>query len=336
MKSLSVALLLVCSCVLPAAPEELADVEQALGCPEWMCHSNSPLVDNYGFHDLNIRGVPNSTGFSLGTAVDANGTPIRISVGGGQLRGRYANGTWIAGSALAGSKIDINQRTGGAYQLLIQFVSESPLWAQGQQQWVPTYLIKWSILGTNRWTNLCPKPDKDLGMNAYYSVLFEGDRVDAKSKTIEPAADTDWFNIGCAGSTLAKMYLTGHTYASKAHGFATTVEQRQTMLKMLSADYCGGGKPFTVAGVPLDWADENGWMRYASATSTLEARWTDRGAACLNVPRVEASQHPAGLAEFPDLARAIEAECDSRGVTLSPCDQPDDDFLGYHLLSANP
>ncbi len=338
MKCLPVVLALgVSACVVPEPEPNVSTGVSYLGCPEWMCQSNSPLIDNYGFHEINTAAIPlaNDEGFKLQRAFDRFGTQIKIRVEDGVLVGRYSNGDEIAGSQLQDAKINIdNVKVGGRYTLRVVSVQDSPLWATVRQ--VPTYLLQWSVRGTDRWSNVCAKPDKDLGMQAYYSVLFEGDRVHADSKTIEPTPETDWFNIGCAGSTLAKMYLTGHTYASRAHGLVTTWEQRQTMLKMLSADYCGKGRPFTVAGVPLDWKDDKGWMNYITATSKLEARWTKDGAACLNVPRIEASQDPNGLAEFPNLLQDIQDECTANGVRLDACDDPQDDFLGYHLLSANP
>jgi hypothetical protein len=338
MKFAPVALVLVCACVLPEPEPEVSVGVSYLGCPEWMCQSNSPLIDNFGLHEVSIAYDPNPQGFKLGRAYAPDGTWLSagISVQGGVLVGKYSNGTELRGSQMQGAKIDIdNVISGGRYTLSVLSEQDSPLWAGGQQLWVATYLLQWAVRGTDRWENVCPKPDKELGMNAYYSVLFEGDRVDAASKTIEKTPDTRWFNIGCAGSTLAKMFLTGHTEASRAHGFDTSWEQRQTMLKMLSGDYCGTGTPFTVAGVPLDWKDDKEWMEYIS-NSELEARWTPDGAACLNTPRIKASQHPDGLAVFPDVTTEIEAECATKGISLRRCDDPQDAFLGNHLLSANP
>src|SRR5207302_89273 len=132
-----------------------------------------------------------------------------------------------------------------------------------------------------------PNPDL-LGMDAFHAVVFEGDRIDAWQKTVATTIEASWFNIGCAGSTLAKMQLTGHTHVGLQDGLATTMDQRQTMLKMLAADYCGNGTPYTVAGQPLHWADEYNWM-HAMASDALEARWTSAGADCLNTPRIEAN-----------------------------------------------
>ena len=334
MKLVPVVLSFLCACVISDSDESLdySQAQQPLYCSDWMCQTNSPLVDNYGFHDLHMKGQANDAGLSI-SRFDLYGQPMSLSVVGGRLMGRKLDGTVLQGNQLQFATIRLALNGTSKYLLRIISYSEAPMWAGGQQVWVPTYLLQWTIIGTTRWTNVCPLPDKAMGMQAYHSVLFEGDRIHADSKTIEPLADRYWFNIGCASSTLSKMFLTGHTHASARWGFTTTVDQRQTMLKMLSGDYCGKGKAYTVAGTPLEWKDDLGWMKYIDPLSKLEARWTKDGAKCLNVPRIEASQYPAGLAVFPDVSAAIEAEC-----RIPSCDDapPGDEFMGFHLLSANP
>lgn len=107
------------------------------------------------------------------------------------------------------------------------------------------------------------------------------------------------------------MHVYGHTQASQIAGFATTIPERQTFLKMLVADYCGTGKVFTVAGQPLMWTDDRGTMPLTSGVPrTTEARWQPSGADCVNEPRVDEYPTEDGMAEFPDGAEAaIAAEC---------------------------
>lgn len=140
-------------------------------------------------------------------------------------------------------------------------------------------------------------------------------------------------------SALAKLQLTGHTEVAKLAGFNTTISHRQTMLKMLSADYCGTGKPFTVAGQRLEWKDDRGTMKLPShLQSEVEARWTPQGAACLGVPRVAAHPTPASTAEFGDeldeIRDLINTECESVNRLLVRCEPGTD--VGFHLISHNP
>jgi hypothetical protein len=109
---------------------------------------------------------------------------------------------------------------------------------------------------------------------------------------------------------------------------------RQTMLKMLVADYLGGGMPFTIAGMPLSWADDAGMMKHLTSVTKLESRWTKDGAVCLDVPRGVAHWSPELAQAFPNTNGDIEAEL---GAKRPPeCKNPDMMATdGYHLVTAN-
>src|SRR5262249_42685097 len=100
-------------------------------------------------------------------------------------------------------------------------------------------------------------------------------------------------------------------------------------------DYCGHGTPFTVAGQPLTWADSNNWMSMLAAT-TLEARWTPQGAACVGTPRAAVPGTPASE-EFPEIdgAAAIKSACKAQGVEVLACADTSLDLDGFHIVSAN-
>jgi hypothetical protein len=174
-----------------------------------------------------------------------------------------------------------------------------------------------------------------LGMTALTAVMFEGDRIDSVAKTVSPKIDTTWFNIGCAGHAIAKLALTGHTEAARFDGYATTTQERQAMLKMLTGDYCGHGEAFTAPGERLYWRDDHHWMDYLGPVHTpVEARWTPIGAACLGAPRLDVNapvMWPPGL-QMPVIS-ANRAGC----PTLMPCSDLDPAKQdGFHLVSANP
>ncbi|HLL25428.1 MAG TPA: ADYC domain-containing protein, partial [Kofleriaceae bacterium] len=146
-----------------------------------------------------------------------------------------------------------------------------------------------------------------------HAVLFEGERITAATKTV--ADDSRyWFNIGCAGTALAKLHLTGRTEAAQSVGFATDIDDRQAMLKMLVGDYCGTGRAFTVQGQPLMWRDDQGTIDMpTSPASELEAAWTADGAWCLSTPRLVKHPSAASAAKFPEgVEAAILAECGTR------------------------
>ena len=155
--------------------------------------------------------------------------------------------------------------------------------------------------------------------------------------------DGDIINFACTGTTLSKLYLMRHTTASRPAARPVPVSQRQAMLRMLTADYCGIGQPFTHNGVPLAFG-ARGWHGFArydlDASQPIEGIWTDHGAACIGTPRL-AAEHPydgiiTHCATRPP--RCGDLRPDPRLLT-EPSPPPStgcDDASGNYLVSANP
>lgn len=330
-------MLSACATEPPATGEV---VQEAIICPSWMCGTNSPVIATYAFHELNVRGLANAEGFAI-TKFRKGATPYQVAVVGGQLVGTSPGGATISGQQLIGAQLVVSRGLTN-YVIKVEALAAVPYYAKRPGSPVPSLeayrlLVSSTSPGTDTpygdWRNLCARPlvRADLNLPGDMAVVFEGDRIDPDRKRVY-GYDTSWFNIGCAGHTLAKMYLTGHVAAAANDGYVTTRDERQTILKMFSADYCGTGKPFTVAGVKLSWADDHQWMSHALGAIDLEARWTPYGAQCLNVPRLVANPTVAGDAAFPGgVGAAIAAECG-----LPACPNPDPYQITTHLVSANP
>ena len=224
----------------------------------------------------------------------------------------------------------------GSAAIRITDVTSVPYWATGSAN--SAYLLDYSELingqPSGRWLNLCSNPDpespEDLTMAnglAYYSLMFEGDRLHRDTKTITADDAFKWFTIACSGGAPAKLYLTGHAYPASYDGFTTTRDERQTMLKMFVADYCGGGTPYTVAGQPLTWADSNHWMEMLDSKTTLEARWGPDGAVCIGTPRASVDGTPAAIEFLPTIidTKWIVNAC---GGVVPACNDPSFHFDG--------
>ena len=239
-----------------------------------------------------------------------------------------------------GALIFVDNIYGGEYVIRIDGTELTPYWAKTDAE-MRTYQLMWSDVDegeiVNEWTNVCTNPHESKidtrAMKAYTALVFEGDRVDGKAKTVgEP--DLNYFNIGCAGHALAKMALTGHSYPGQKAGFVTTPEQRQTFLKMITADYCGDGTPFTVPGTHLDWMADQEWLPYSFKDNHLEARWTKDGATCLDTFRLVANNNETGGGEFPaGVKAAVDAHC---GMPPACLNQQVDELDGNYMVSANP
>jgi ADYC domain len=328
----------------PETPGSLGEVQQAFReCPEDTCGSNSPKIETQGFHELSLKGLPNAQQMKLTGAV-LRGMSVSLSVQNGQLlvpggKARLPlRGAQLIGLVLLlDAKIrDVPQR----YELEIVGYRDLPYPVPaGSKDWTGAYIVEYvDTEGARR--NLCaPRSggsadlpyDESFGQLATEAVFFEGDRVDTERMTIDPRVDLDWFNIGCAGHTLAKLHLTRNSTASRAAQHGHSHPDRQATLKMFVADYCGTGKPFTVAGQPLSWSD-GGVMPFYGEPFSLEARWTMDGAACLDEPRMLYPATEEGAIKFKEIKRLVAAECPQ----LSTCLDHDFFFFdGRPRVSAN-
>jgi hypothetical protein len=330
----------------PAAPGNSSPPVLALGggdgCPEWGCGTNSAwLGERLVFHELHARGEPNDQKLRVARFLHRDASRLELKVQADHLLGGR-DGHWLEGRDLEGAMLLLtrelpNKRT-EFYWLRITDVGETQSWApyvvgvpgarSSAPRSVPVYRFSFQQTPDPRppdpakpWKPVCrdnPDPDpKWRGLDGK-ALIFSGDRYHARDKVVvKDDADSPWFNIGCAGTAVAKMHLLHHTQA--AGDPAPTVPQRQAVLKMLTADYCGTGRSFTLSGQPLDYNFDQRWQARGATEAALnvgapgdevEAIWTEAGAACLNNPRM------AGQARFP--LTAIHAECSPFHVRPAP------------------
>lgn len=155
-----------------------------------------------------------------------------------------------------------------------------------------------------------------------------------------PAGQDDVINFACSGTTLSKLYLMRHTTASRPAARQVPVSQRQALLRMLTADYCGTGETFTHNGVPLAFG-ARGWPGFAhydiAATQPLEAVWSDKGAVCLDQPRLP-EHTQAEIAGHCPVPACPAAQPDPSLLTPPPPPPATgcDDASGHYLMSATP
>lgn len=325
-------------------------------CDGWLCGTNSPQIANFGFWELNlpqslgVAGQPNNVGMQVIEFVQGNQIYLPRVVGGRLLA--MSSSTTLSGAALTGGWLSL--RNGSRlFKLQVAEVGSVTSWAvptSGNPVVLESYKLDWTEFMNGNWgrfLNVCTNPPSrdsgDLltmtGADIYRTLLFEGDRINADRK-LDTGVDTSWFNLGCAGSALAKMALTGHTEAARVAGtFVTTLSERQTMLKMLAADYCGDGMPFTVPGQPLNWRDDHGTMKLIAqpAQLSLESRWTEKRAACLDKTRIDA--HPTMLSNQvfgANVYSQVQNHCALQMLQIPPCADSSLAVGGYHLLSATP
>lgn len=324
---LGLAGLALAGCLAPDDVSELEAVEQdSRDCSIYVC-GNSPEVAHYGLWEASLYGVRDQNQISLATyngaaAIWKNGVPYRLSV----YRGRLSGSTkfsGISGQGLVGSTIEVLKGGLPYYTIHIAGVRTTGVsFVVGVPEPVEVYTMQWTTPTATVASRqpLCnsvlagtydEKLNELLGMYPTETLVFEGDRFDAVRKTVSATADDTWFNFGCAGHTLAKLYLTRNTIHTQTQ---PEWRIRQAMLKMYTGDYCGTGDEFTLAGEPIAWkggvlAD---YPSYVHPT-TLDARWDETGAVCLGDElRMESSTNPQAPTEFPDVRAQVKETCPDR------------------------
>jgi hypothetical protein len=225
--------------------------------------------------------------------------------------------------------VEIEHQSGARYELYFRRAIPAPYWTTGRMagETVAYEVLFRATVSTESMSlpvepnfagqrTICASTPDSSGMRQALAVVFAGDRYDDDAKTVTDVdPDGGWFNLACKGTAAWKMHRLRHTAAAAPPRGAKTVEQRQAMLKMLTADYCGGGHTFTRTGVSLRYEDAAGWFRPSPPIdltspedqSAVEAIWGSDGARCLNDPRLR-----------PDITAKIAAACALRGKPVPP------------------
>jgi hypothetical protein len=180
---------------------------------------------------------------------------------------------------------------------------------------------------------LIPDDSASRGL-AGMAVIFQGERYDPDTLAVTTAPDNE-FNIACVGTALSKLHLFRHTAASQSPrtplSLRPSPQDQQTMLRLLTADYCGTEQFFTHNGVKIKIglpARVKGQNNIYSVTpgseyaisqgDVMEATWAPDGAHCLDTPRL-------GTALLPDIVRACGSRFCSSGA---PCPAPQPCTIG--------
>lgn len=315
---------------------------EPIGCDEFGCGSNSAwLGEGIVFHELDMAGAFNDVNLKIvaGQSFDGQGwpqslgNPITLEVVGDQLCERTAGGEIIPifsphyDNASMLLQHTVNSVT-TYYRLRFAQVNYTNFWDMpAYEPKVPVYDIRFQQVTSpsqipTKNDQLCsPNVSDEWGSIKGEALLFTGDRYVAARKIVtQPPKDT-WFNVACAGSAIAKLHLLHYTLAGgvdHVHPPAvyrrTTVLERQTMLRLITAAYCPDGRSFTTNGVRLmyDWnqpdPSQPDWSSpypIIPGTGTFEAIWKSdgSGAECLHIPRLlttPPNNEPTGFAVHED------------------------------------
>ncbi|MCY0994068.1 ADYC domain-containing protein [Nannocystis sp. ILAH1] len=293
----------------PAGDDDIA--LRPYACPTWKCGFNSAEVNGRAIRELNLDGAPNGDGMRIVGFVAPLGLlgNYHLTVENDALVARNPSGQTLKGLQLVGATILVQAPGLLALPVPISVLGyqEIDSWAEGAPK-VPTYALLYpdlaALLGLR---NVCSGNLLDTLASA--ATVIGGETYDLEDKTVN-AGKSRWLTIACAGSAAAKMRLLGYGPQSSA----TTPAQRQATLKMVTADYCGGGESYTQNGTEVHWANAGGTVAPESGQlGDVEAVWTEDGALCLGAPRIAGTVTDCSLPSCAGLSVG-----DGEWVTYTP------------------
>ena len=309
-------LLLLSGCVdddAPPPPAPASYQTEGWGCRD-CTFKNSPFlgfsalegrsIEHVGYgakadpREPRILGAVGPSGRSAPVLFDEGGIGVQLD------RGRVLREGDLVGWAL---ELQVPER--GVVMLEIDAFDNVPDWTR-EQHLVPTYGLSY-LHPTGVRTSICP----GLEAGETTAVFLHGERYDLglPEAVVEvPNGGT----IACRGHAMAKMKLLGYEPGSPYD--TTSAEERAATLRMITADYCGTGIPHTEIGTAIDWVDRRGFVPFdgEKTSRVVEARWTAKGATCLDEPRI------AGLkaaCELPRCEGLFDGEVgDATWISLLP------------------
>lgn len=217
----------------------------------------------------------------------------RITFEGSLIKGTLANGKPISGADFVGTTFPVYMP--GTKNLLVTLrIDDVTLDASNQFKDTWWYKISFKLYNDNNWNGLC----LDSGGTADYAVPYAGMYWDAGtlSRIDSPGVVT----LACREGVLGKCSHIGYRpwatgticyggdnrHDDKKCKQVSLKDYHQACTRMLRADYCGNGIPYTLQGTIIDIFDylqppvqlrEENW--------DMESRWTPDGAQCLSTPR---------------------------------------------------
>jgi hypothetical protein len=331
-------LISLAACAIDDAAESTIESEERR-CSLLVCGENAASAgDGVWFDEFDLFGAVNYAGVRLthGT-IDVGGTRRTVTVG-VSLDELYMidYSTWMVylGWQLVTHQAQMHfhqPSTGIVVELQVtDYQAKIERFRSGADEYVPVY--QFSVRRPadpefDTWEPICNDADQP------WAVVFRGDKYSPNLKVLSNDPSSGWSFLACNGSAAMKMHMHRHTYAGQfnnalALAYPTDTKKRTTLLKALTADYCGIGHSFTVTGTRLAYATSQDPGRFPEPympgdIDKFEAKWTPYGAACLDTPR--------------RVPRAeVEATCPIMACGVGGGTPPPSWYTTHHVITAKP
>jgi ADYC domain len=231
-----------------------------------------------------------------------------LSVHGGHIEGQRPDGSRLDPTALVGTELTIRNHLDRPSRVRIDGVRLAPggLWMYEVSRfddagagWVP-----FCERGPDGSRSAIPLPGRwrDGGAGAFHEDPYD-------------------FTLTCTGGTNGKCVQLGYVPGRTAANGERLTPYFEACVRMMRADYCGDGRSYTTAGVPVDFHDREGRRSRVHARNMgFEAAWGANGAICVRRPRDGSRVSLTQLAEHCPRLRdqALGEHCHEASIAARP------------------
>jgi hypothetical protein len=257
--------------------------------------SNGISLNGISLNGISLNGI-SLNGISL-NGISLNGISLNgISLNGAQIQGVTANGKFVAGKQFTGASLTGVLSDGSTLPMRIDSVSAG----SGSNSDVWFYDVSYRSDGS--WEPLC---GDDANGNPTAAVALAGtwDYSEGTPTGGAWTASSTRFTFGCRLTALAKCVEMGYKPWASKNGTSLR-KHHQACTRLLRADYCGNGRPWTLNGRVINLYDGLG-VQTDTQSWAFEAEWTDTGARCLTGMRVIDLKNVFGIVDQCVLEKAL-------------------------------
>jgi hypothetical protein len=228
---------------------------------------NGVSLNGVSLNGVSLNGV-SLNGVSL-NGVSLNGVSLNGTVLGGTSGGTFKSGSQLVGSTWSGvlsNGTTLSMRMNSA--------------TTGTGANTDVYMYGISYLSSGVWTLLC---GKDANSVPILAIPVKGTFNYATGVTGGGSFTNDAtkFTFGCRGTAIAKCVEMGYKpWKSAATATGNLTNHHVACTRLLRADYCGDGTPYTVNGTQVNIYDSLG-IEADTMGWAFEAEWTPTGARCV-------------------------------------------------------
>ena len=246
---------------------------------------NSPNINGADLSDINLDGT-NTSGIKLKMGTTPGNRPFRLEVDTASesfigINPQDPEDILIKGAGFVGAKIVLEMP--GAIDVALEITGYDDDIESWAQDGAALTAYRATYLSNGQYQSLCPSTSPEN--QAFTLILGETYKRGTGSQTGILSIDKTprSVTLACVGEAAAKMKLMDfHPLGNRG----ADTDERMATLRMITADYCGDGTPYTATGIPVAWRDADDLMQPPTSEDLLEAMWTANGARCLDSPRL--------------------------------------------------